>query len=321
MFKDKVLEILEENRGNEISGVDIAGKLGVTRAAVCKAVKQLRRSGNAIISRNNGGYTLEENSAALSEIGIKNLLQKPIDVVYYPQTDSTNTRAKILALDKNVACALIVADSQTEGRGRRGRSFFSPKGSGVYFSIMFRPRLTYAECQRVVPMTAVAVSQAIENVCNQKTYIKWVNDLYYNGKKICGIATESIGELGEACPDALIVGIGINLNTVDFPDYIKDKAGALGVTVNRNALVAACVNSFFALFRDIDKNDFMDEYRKKCFILGQKVTVLTSPSFDALAESVDDDGKLIVVKSDATKIKLSTDEVSVLPENLKNNCR
>lgn len=183
MFKDKVLKILEENRGNEISGVDIAEKLGVTRAAVCKAVKQLRRSGNAIISRNNGGYTLEENSSALSEIGIKKLLDNPIDVAYYPETDSTNTRAKILALDKNVACALIVADSQTEGRGRRGRSFFSPKGSGVYFSIMFRPRLTYAECQRVVPMTAVAVSQAIENVCNQKTYIKWVNDLYYNGKK------------------------------------------------------------------------------------------------------------------------------------------
>ena len=139
MFKDKVLEILEENRGNEISGVDIAGKLGVTRAAVCKAVKQLRRSGNAIISRNNGGYTLEENSAALSEIGIKNLLQKPIDVAYYPQTDSTNTRAKILALDKNVACALIVADSQTEGRGRRGRSFFLPRAAEFIFRLCSVP--------------------------------------------------------------------------------------------------------------------------------------------------------------------------------------
>lgn len=321
MFKDKVLKILEENRGNEISGVDIAEKLGVSRAAVCKAVKQLRRSGNSIISRNNGGYTLEENSSALSEIGIKKLLDNPIDVAYYPETDSTNTRAKILALDKNVACALIVADSQTEGRGRRGRSFFSPKGSGVYFSIMFRPKLTYAECQRVVPMTAVAVSQAIESVCNEKTYIKWVNDLYYNGKKICGIATESIGELGEACPDALVVGIGINVNTCDFPDDIKNKAGALDVTVNRNALVAACVNRFFELFRDIDKDDFMDEYRKKCFILGQKVTVLTSPPYDAIAENVDDDGKLIVVKPDGTKVKLSTDEVSVLPENLKPDCR
>lgn len=142
MFKDKVLKILEENRGNEISGVDIAEKLGVSRAAVCKAVKQLRRSGNSIISRNNGGYTLEENSAALSEIGIGKLLDTAIDIAYYPETDSTNTRAKILALDKNVERTLVVADSQTEGRGRRGRSFYSPKGSGVYFSIMLRPKLT-----------------------------------------------------------------------------------------------------------------------------------------------------------------------------------
>ena len=184
---------------------------------------------------------------------------------------------------------------------------------------MVRPKLTYEQCQRVVPMTAVAVSRAIEKVCSIKTLIKWVNDLYYEGKKVCGIATESIGSVEEPCPGALIVGIGINVNTEDFPSELREKAGSLGVVVNRNALVAACVNEFFDMFENIDSCDFIKEYRSKCFVLGKKVTVLTDMPYEALAESVDDDGKLIVVKSDATKIKLSTDEVSVLPENLKNN--
>ena len=313
MLKDDVLKILEENRGKEVSGVFIAQKLGVTRAAVSKAIKRLREEGNGVSSRTNGGYTLSDRSFAMSKIGIEGLLKRQMPVYYYEQTDSTNTRAKILALEDDCPCALIAAEKQTEGRGRRGRSFYSPGGSGVYFSILVRPELTYEQCQRVVPMTAVAVSRAIEKVCSVKTQIKWVNDLYYEGKKVCGIATESIGNVEEPCPGALIVGIGINVNTEDFPSELREKAGSLGVVVNRNALVAACVNEFFDLFGNIDSSDFIKEYRSKCFVIGQKVWVLTEPPYEALAENVDKDGKLIVLKSDGKRVRLSTDEVSVLP--------
>lgn len=317
MFKHKVLQILEENRGSEISGVFIAERLGVSRAAVCKAVAELRSDGNAVESRRNGGYKLLKDSSAISDIGIKGLLKNQLPVYCYDRVDSTNTRAKMIAFEGKEATALVVADEQTEGRGRRGRSFFSPSGSGAYFSLLIKPELTYAECQRVVPMTAVAVSRAIEKTCGIKTEIKWVNDLYFKGRKVCGIATESIGDVSEPGPSALIVGIGINVDTHLFPSEIENKAGSLGVAINRNALIAACVNEFFELFGHICSNSFMNEYRKKCFVIGQKVKVLTEPPYEAIAEDVDNDGRLIVKNGDGKRVKLTTDEVSVLPIDLK----
>lgn len=315
MFKDEVLMILEKNRGKEVSGEYIASRFNVSRALVCKAVKKLREEGNEISARNNGGYTLAENSGALSDIGIAERMSVARPVIYLPETDSTNKRAKIMALTGAVHGTVVAADRQTEGRGRRGRSFYSPAGSGVYFSVIIRPDFDYEQCQKVIPMTAVAVSRAIEKVCGLKTDIKWVNDLYYHGKKVVGIATESIGELGGVKPDALIVGIGINVTTQDFPEELRDKAGALDVCINRNLLVAACVDEFFELYDGLAAAEFMDEYREKCFVLGKEVRVLCSEPYLAKAVRIDDFGELIVEKASGELVKLLTEEVSVVIEN------
>lgn len=306
------MKILEKNRGREVSGEYIASRFGVSRALVCKAVKKLRAEGNDISARNNGGYTLSENSDALSAIGIRERMNKIRQVVYLPETDSTNRQAKLMALDGAEDGTIVVTDCQTAGRGRRGRSFFSPAGSGVYFSVIIRPDIDYMQCQKIVPMTAVAVTRAIESVCGLITGIKWVNDIYYNGKKVVGIATETIGELGGLKPDALIVGIGINVNTDNFPPELKDKAGSLGADINRNLLVAACVDAFFDLYGQLEHGAFMDEYRKKCFIINKKVEVLGGTrSFYAKATDIDDFGALIVETEEGEVKKLFTEEVSI----------
>ena len=136
MSKEKVLEILEKNRGKVVSGEEIARALGVTRASVCKDIAKLRREGNEIFSKSNSGYILSRSSPALSAVGITCRMKTVRPVVYFSSVDSTNKRAKIMAAEGASDGTVIVADSQTEGHGRRGRSFYSPAGSGLYFSII-----------------------------------------------------------------------------------------------------------------------------------------------------------------------------------------
>lgn len=312
MIKDKVLEILENNRTIVLSGERIAKSLGVSRAAVCKAVKSLREEGHRIYSCTNEGYSMTEESDVLSVAGIETYLNFKYNVIVLGTTDSTNKQAKIMALDGAPNGSVIVADEQTAGKGRRNRSFYSPKGSGVYFSIILRPEFDYAECQKIVPMAAVAVSRAIKKVCDVDVDIKWVNDIYLNGKKIVGISTESTGEVNGSKPESLIVGIGINVSTEIFPAEISEKAGSLGVKVNRNKLVAECINEFFLLYPGITSGSFIKEYRQKCFVLGKKVIVLGDNPFEAIAVDMTDSCEL-VVECNGVRTILNTEEVSVKP--------
>lgn len=315
MLKDEVLTIFEKKRGERVPGEYIASRLNVSEQLVSEAVKKLCEEGNEISPYGDGGYVLAKNCKALSGTKIAEKMNVARPVIYLPETDSTNTRAKILAHGGAAHGTVVVADRQTEGRGRRGRSFYSPAGSGVYFSVILRPKFDYEQCQKAIPMTAVAVSRAVEKVCGLKTDIKWVNDLYYRGKKVAGIAVESVGEPGKGKPDVLIVGIGINVTTRNFPEELRDKAGALGVRIDRNLLVAACVDEFFELYDGLIDAEFMDEYRAKCFVLGKKVRVLCAESYLAKAVRIDDFGALIVEKGSGERVKLLIEEVSVVVES------
>lgn len=313
MSKDKVLEILEKNRGKTVSGEFIAKTLGISRASVCKDISKLREEGNEIYSRTNAGYMLDESSPALSAAGIKSSMRIPREVVYRPVVDSTNVRAKIMAAEGASDGTVVAADSQTSGHGRRGRNFYSPPGKGVYFSLILRPGISYMLCRRVVPLAAVAVSRAVKTVCRAETQIKWANDIYFRGRKAAGICTESIGQLGADAPDALIVGIGINVLPQEFPAELDGKAGSLGTRVSRNALIAQCVECIYELLPQISSAEFMDEYRQKCFTLGREVTVYADdkPQYRAKAVRIDDDGVLFVEKSDGSVVPLITEEASV----------
>jgi len=313
-MKNKILAILEERKGESVSGESLALSLMVSRTAVWKAIKKLKSEGHKISSATRGGYKLENSSDVLHVIGIERFYDAPHKTIVFDETDSTNKQAKIMALDGAEHGTVVVADFQTAGKGRRDRSFFSPKGSGVYFSIILKPKADYVTCQKIVPLAAVAVTRAIKSVANIDTEIKWVNDVYYLGKKIVGISTESIGDVSGNFPDSIILGIGINVSTDSFPEELIGKAGSLGVCVDRCKLVAVVVNEIMKLLPDLSRGGFIREYRKKCFVLGKNVTVFYGDrQYEAKAVDINESGALIVEKH-GERITLVAEEVSVRPQ-------
>ena len=310
MLKKKVLKVLEENKGSALSGEEIAVMLGVSRSAVWKAVKSLKAEGHEIEAITNKGYTLSEQSDILSEEGISLLLENKASVTVLNETTSTNDIAKIKVIEKVNHGSVVVANSQTAGRGRRGRSFFSPKDSGVYFSIILRPKVSPEKCVLLTSATAVAVCEAIEELTSQKAEIKWLNDVYVNSKKCAGIILEGVFDLNGGEDNYIIVGIGVNVTTVDFPEEFSKRAGSVGA-LSRNALVAKVVNKLVKICENLESREYLEEYKRRCFVLKKTITVLKNDdTYTAFAEDIDDIARLIVVKENGEREVLYNEEVS-----------
>ncbi len=218
--------------------------------------------------------------------------------VFLEETDSTNRVAKDLARQGAPHGTAVLAGRQTSGRGRLGRAFFSPEG-GLYLSVILYPQCPPEDRALMTPMAAVAVCRALEQVCGVSPGIKWVNDLYLGGKKLCGI-------LCEGCGDAVIVGIGLNLRTPErgFPADIP--AAALDTPVDRQALAEAIRQQL------LQPGDFLTEYREKCLLLEKTVTVhpVSGTPYEACARDIDSRGRL-VVESCRGREALDSGEVSV----------
>lgn len=245
---------------------------------------------------------------------IEAYLDEKIKIICVKETTSTNDELKRLALSGEKNTVLFIAESQTSGRGRKGRSFFSPEGTGIYMSLLLHPDLTAEECTLITPLCAVATAEAIENVTGIKTGIKWVNDIFVSGKKVAGILTE--GAFTQKGADYIIVGIGINLATPKngFPDEIKDIAGA--ITGNaagiREQLIAETVNRFMFHLSGIRSRDFVPLYRERLFFLGEEITVIAADgSYKATAEDIDSDCRLTVKTMNGETKILVGGEISV----------
>ncbi len=245
---------------------------------------------------------------------IKSYLNEDIKIFTVKETASTNDELKKMALSGEKETVLFVADKQTAGRGRKGRSFFSPEGTGIYMSLLLHPELSAEECTLITPLCAVATAEAIEEVTEVQSTIKWVNDILVDGKKVAGILTE--GAFARNGAEYVIVGIGINLTEPEggFPEEIKDIAGA--VTENsdglRERLIAETVNRFMHHLRNIKSRTFISLYRERLFFLGKEITVI-SPDGDykAYARDIDNMCRLIVcTESGETKV-LGSGEISV----------
>ena len=183
--KERILALLEENRGTPLSGEVLAEELGVSRTAVWKAIKDLQKAGHAIAAAQNRGYTLDTDSEVLSEQGVRLFLRnKSLNLVVAQELESTNLTAKQMAAAGAPHGTLVVADSQTAGRGRRGRSFASPPGTGLYLSMVLRSALPMQSAVLVTSAAAVAVCRAVERAAGKRLDIKWVNDLFYRGEKV-----------------------------------------------------------------------------------------------------------------------------------------
>lgn len=225
-------------------------------------------------------------------------------LIVLDETDSTNRVAKEMAVGGAAHGTVIVADTQTAGRGQKGRAFFSPAGCGLYISVILRD-LPMADAAVLTPYAGVAAAQAIESVAPVTVQIKWVNDLVIGGKKVAGILTEGGTAQGDVL-DFAVVGIGINVCHVDFPDELAAIAGTLEdaahAPIDREAVLAAVLNELEQALGNLSSREWMDAYRRRSSILGQTVTVTEGDAvYTATAVAIDNDGALTVERGGATK--------------------
>jgi BirA family biotin operon repressor/biotin-[acetyl-CoA-carboxylase] ligase len=229
--------------------------------------------------------------------------------------DSTNNRAKALAAAGAPHGLTVIADSQTGGRGRRGRSFFSPGHTGVYMTCVLRPECPAEKAGLLTSLAAVATARAVEKTASADIKIKWVNDLYLNGKKICGILSEAGPVTGNGKPDYAVMGIGVNAGRMDFPPELRDIATSIGNETgrdpDRNRLIAEILNGLDELWGDLETGAFLEESRRRSNVIGRTVTVIESGrSYPARALDIDGQGRLVIETGEG-RACLNSGEVSL----------
>ena len=373
--KEIVLKILMENQNKSVSGELLAEKCQVSRAAVWKAVKSLREKGYAIEGTTNGGYILSGNDDVLDENNFRNYLyaaypelkeSENLHVECFKEIDSTNTYAKkcltecgnLRDVDGNLTVAgqkynnaVFVAESQTAGRGRLGRTFYSPKKTGIYFSIVYCPENGISEPAKITAFSAVAVCRILRKLYKVNPKIKWINDVFVNGKKVCGILTEGFTDFETGRIESAIIGIGINIadNKDCFPEEVLKIAGSvLGNTAASHAensekdtgnpsenntenaaetipsptvnysrcQLAAEVSGEVIKILTENPQDVLREYKEYLFLTGMNVRVHPvigneSTDYEANVIGIDDEVRLIVEDLAGNTKALSSGEVSL----------
>lgn len=305
-----------------ISGQELSRTLGISRAAVWKAIDSLRRDGYIVDARTGLGYRLTGTPDSVAEREIRNAFPPGLDcpdLRCLEEVDSTNSYLKREALAGAPHGTVAVANCQTAGRGRMTRSFQSPPGKGVYLSILLRPQLPPEELLGVTGMTAVAVCAAVEKTAGVRPQIKWTNDLVLNGRKICGILTEMALEGESGLTQSLVIGAGVNVGhtDADFGPEVAKMATSLaqeGYAVSRSALAAAMIEEFNRLGETLggDIRPWVDAYRRDCVTLGKPVRLLwTGGQTQADALDIDSQFGLIVRLPDGGEQIVRTGEVSV----------
>lgn len=250
-----------------------------------------------------------------SKLNLQNLINYPFEkILVLSKTTSTNAVAKEL-FNNGVKSAVVVSESQTAGKGRLNRTFFSPKGKGVYLSVLLCPSISILNAPLITGFCGVQVANAIEKLSGAKTFLKWVNDLFINGKKVGGILTESGINASTKTLDYVIVGIGVNVYDCNYPEFIKDIATNIekesGVKVDKTRLIAEIINGLLGLESAVESKDFLAEYKERQIILNKQVkVVLSNEEFYATAVDVDESGALIVIK-DGVKRSVTVGDVSV----------
>ena len=316
-IKQQVLKVLLENKGKSVSGESLGNKLFCSRNAVWKAIKSLRNDGYKIIATTNKGYSLIEETAEFTAETIKKYINCESEIILLDEIDSTNNFLKQKAESGEKSGTVIIAKRQTGGKGRLGRSFFSPQG-GMYLSILLRPQISAEKSLFITTAAAVAVCRAIEKISNKKSGIKWVNDVFIDNKKVCGILTEASLDFETGGLYYAVVGIGVNLYYPknSFPDDIKSIAGTVFDSKIDNDLkskfTAEVINNFFEIYNNFENSDFMKEYKQKSIVLGKKITVIKGNNRkSATAIDIDDNARLTVEYENGEKETLFSGEVSI----------
>ena len=333
--KSKLIRELEKNKGKFISGQQLADNLRVSRTSVWKAIKELKGAGYPIEAVTNKGYMLLNESRVLSCEAIWEHLDpsvKPKSIHILKTVDSTSNEAKRLLMNGNEFGTVIFAEKQTGGRGRLGRGFSSPPGDSLYVSFILKPLLDVYDSLLITVAASVAVTRAIKKMSKveNKDYnpkIKWVNDIYSNDRKLCGILTEAVSDVENGQLQSIVLGIGINVNVdiSSFPEEFRDIIGSMSISPgNRNLFAAYLINEVFLIqdelseFRLNGKKEpsFMEEYREASLILDKDVFVIKGDQRqEAKALHIDGKGGLVVMYKNGDEEILNTGEISIRLNN------
>lgn len=319
--KEKLLALFEENKGTYFSGEEIAERLSVSRTAVWKAVNSLRSEGYEIDAVQNKGYCLSVSTDILSAQGIRKYLEpvcSSMELEVLSVAKSTNVLLKERAGAGVKDGYVLLANSQTAGKGRLGRSFYSPGDTGVYMSLLLRPRgYSPDQAVRLTTMAAVAACEAIEEVSGREAQIKWVNDVYMENKKVSGILTEAAFSLEDNGLDYIVVGIGINAYPPKegFPPELAQIAGTVfkeRQNDGKNHLAAAFLNHFMGYYAARENMDYAEKYRARSLVIGKEIRVISpTGQKEALALDVDEECRLVVQYEDGSREILSSGEISI----------
>ena len=320
MTRDRILELLWDNADRYLSGEKLAGQLQLSRAAVWKGIEQLRKEGYEIESVTRRGYKLCSRSDVLSAAGLeRHLHDGRIRPQVYASIGSTNTALKAMAAEGAAEGLALVAGEQTAGRGRMGRSFYSPADSGVYFSLLLRPELPAERVTGITACAAVAAAETIEELSGLRTQIKWVNDVFLGGRKVCGILSEGSLDCESGMMNYVVVGVGINTRppAADFPEELRGVAGAVfgdeRVPELRCRMAAGVLDRLMDYCARPEDPALFEAYRSRSLVLGREVTLL-SPGKEPVPAQVLDlerDFALRVRLSDGSEKRISSGEVSL----------
>lgn len=319
-MKEEILRLLRSADGY-ISGQELCNRFGVSRTAVWKAINQLKEAGYEIEAQQNKGYRLMAAPDLMTEAEIKSLLHTDWvakEVLYFDTIDSTNTKAQELAEKGYPSGTLVVADKQESGKGRRGRSWVSPSGTGIFMTLMIKPDINPNNASMLTLVAALAVAKAITSVTDEEAMIKWPNDIVVNGKKVCGILTEMNAQFDYI--NHIVVGIGINVHNESFPEEISQMASSLMIEADgkrfHRAQIIAETMSYFEQYYDTflqtqDLSALVREYDKLLVNRNKSVRVLDPKEpFDGKAMGITPKGELIVDTWESRKL-VSSGEVSV----------
>ncbi len=319
-MKAEILALLRE-RGDYVSGQELCEHFGVSRTAVWKAINQLKKEGYAIEAVQNRGYLLTAEDEVFGQHELESRMETEWaghPVTFYETVNSTNLQAKLDAENGAGEGALIVADKQTAGRGRRGRSWNSPAGTNVYFTLILKPDYAPDKASMVTLIMALAVVEGIRATCGVQTGIKWPNDIVADGKKICGMLTEMSVEQNYI--HYVVIGVGINVGLQEFAPEIAATATSLqevcGQPVPRAELVANVMKAYekyYARFcKTLDLKELREEYNGLLVNCGRQVRVLDPKGeYTGLSRGINESGELLVELSDGSVTEVFAGEVSV----------
>jgi BirA family biotin operon repressor/biotin-[acetyl-CoA-carboxylase] ligase len=320
-MKAQILKILRETRGY-VSGQELCEKLSVSRTTIWKVVGQLKSEGYVIEGIRNRGYRLVDVPDSIDEKEIRSRLHTQWlgkEIYYQKSVDSTNSWAKRLAEEGKPSGTVVVADVQTNGKGRRGRSWETPERMSVPLSILLRPDFAPEKASMLTLVMGLSVVQALENAVSLQCSIKWPNDVLISEKKVCGILAELYSQIDNM--EYMVVGAGVNANMTEFPEELANKATSLrnelGRPVQRALLVAYILEAFEKNYEKFlhtqDLRDLKEEYTKRLLNTGRPVRILQpQEEFEGVARGIDTWGNLLVERTDSGVVEqVYAGEVSV----------